>query len=74
MSHPIYKPEVVKPTILQVIQSHSPERAADRIADLLISVQTAAFQKGQTNGYAAGLSSISGALLQLINEGNLVNT
>ena len=74
MSHPIYKPEVVKPTILQVIQSHSPERAADRIADLLIQIQSSAFHKGTTQGYAAGLSQMRGALLQLVNEGNLVNS
>ena len=74
MSNPIYKTEVVKPTIMQVIQSHSPEHAADRIADLVVQIQVTAYHKGCNHGYAAGLSSMRGALLQLINEGNLVNS
>lgn len=59
MSHAIYTPQVLTPTLMRTIQSHSPKVAADLIADLVIQIQEAAYRKGT----AAGRSQTVGQIL-----------
>ena len=58
MSHAIYKPEVLTPTLLREIQTHSPKVAADRIADLVIQIQAAAFDKARSDIRRAILTAL----------------
>jgi protein-disulfide isomerase-like protein with CxxC motif len=55
MSNAIYKPEVVIPTLRLILRE---QNAAERIADLIIQIQKAAYNKGRSEVACKVLNSL----------------